>query len=890
MPATERPTQGRVLSWSGDPLLAAKFAPPAVAPALVTRPRLTDALSAGAQGPLTLVTGPAGAGKSAACAGWSRAGAAPGPVAWLTLDPGDGAPGVFWSYVLEALRRAVPGRLSGLPVPACPGRVASSLLVRLAAALEGLAEPVVLVLDGFEKVTGRQVPAGLDFLLAHAGPRFRLVVSSRVDPLLPLHRYRAEGRLTEIRGAALAFTPDETAALLRAHGLGVRDDAVRDEVVEGLARRTEGWAAGLRLCAVALQDAGDPAAFVRSFAASERAVSDYLLTEVLDAQPAGVRELLLRSSILDRVDPAVVDALTGRPGAEGVLERLGRDSVFLEIVPGTDGYRFHPLFAGVLRRRLQIEHPALVPRLHGRAAHLLASAGRPAEALEHAVQAGQWRFAASEAVRGLLVADLLAEPETSRIEQTFSCLPASVPGAEPALVAAACRLIRHDGPGCRARLRPAEDAARQGRPEAVTPEFRLTLALLRLLSVPYGPCEGPAAGEEAAAVAADLTPRPVPEHPGAHPGLEALRLRGLARSLLGCGLLDAARRTLAEAVGVCPPGTAVHLRHTCLGLLALAESADGALTSAEDHALESLAVADRHGLPAGHRSGTGLLALAAVALAQGDAEAARRRAEEAALCPDTRSDPLLRTQEAVLRCRFELAHGRWEAAAAVLAGRAADEEHWPAQQLALARAGVAQARGDHLTAAAALRGGTGAAALVALARSRLAMGSTGRALALLARAENTAHAGLPDRVAARLLRAQAAVAHGEKAAAERLVGDALDAARPERLRRPFIEAGPWLPYLLERSGGAGALRARSGWLTERAPGSGSPFPGPLQPLSARERDVLACVQRMMSADEIAAELGLSVNTVKTHLRSVYRKLCVSRRRDAVERGRELRLL
>lgn len=888
-----------MLSWSGDPLLATKFAPPAVPPALVARTRLLDALSAGVRGPLTLVAGPAGAGKSAACAAWVRAGAAPGPVAWLTLDPGDGAPGVFWSYVVEALRRAVPGRLSDLPVPACPGRVASSLLVRLAAALEGPAEPVVLVLDGFEKVTGRQVPAGLDFLLAHAGAGFHLVVSSRVDPLLPLHRYRAEGRLTEIRGGALAFTPDETALLLRAHDLVVRDEAVRDEVVQGLTRRTEGWAAGLRLCVLALQGCGDPAGFVRSFAASERAVSDYLLTEVLDAQPAGVRELLLRSSILDRVDPAVVDALTGRPGAEAVLERLGRDSVFLEPVPGTDCYRLHPLFAGVLRRRLHLRHPALVPRLHGRAARRLASAGRPAEALQHAVQAGQWRFAASEAVRGLLVTDLLVGPETSRIEQTFSRMPASVSGAEPALVAAACRLVRHDGPGCRARLRPAEDAARQGRPEAVTPEFRLTLALLRLLSLPYGPCEGPGAGEEvgeevgeeAAAVAADPTLRPTAEHIGAHPGLEALRLQGLARTLLGCGPLDAARRTLAEAVGACPPATAVRLRHTCLGLLALAESADGALTAAEDHALGALAVADRHGLPPDLRSGAGHLALAAVALDQGDAEAARRRAEEAARCPDTRSDPLLSTREATLRCQVELAHGRWEAAARVLAGRVSAAEPWPAQQLALARAGVAQARGDHRAAVAALRGGgAGAAALVALARSRLAMGSTGRALALLGRAENTPHAGMADRVAARLLRAQAAVAQGEKATAERLVGDALDAARPQRLRRPFAEAGPWLPYLLERSGGAAALRARSGWLTERAPGNGCPFPGSLQPLSARERDVLACVQRMMSADEIAAELGLSVNTVKTHLRSVYRKLCVSRRRDAVERGRELRLL
>ncbi|MCF3106142.1 helix-turn-helix transcriptional regulator [Streptomyces roseoverticillatus] len=889
MPPTGLPLsgdgRGTALAWSGDPLLAAKFSVPAAPRHHVARHRLLDRVGEGTNGPMTLVTGPAGAGKTALAAAWARDGEPPGPVAWLTLDTHDGAPGVFWSYVVEALGRVLPRLRDGVTMPARPGSVGTSLLTRLAAATEHLPGPVVLVLDGFEKVAGRRVPAGLEFLLGHCGPLLRLVVTSRRDPLLPLHRYRAEDRLTEIRGADLAFTPYEATALLRGHGLRPGDDVAR-----ALTRRTGGWAAGLRLCALALQRTGDPDGFARLFTGTEQAVSGYLLAEVLDALPPATAELLLRASVLDRLHPDLVNALTGRKDAEAVLAGLAHENAFVDPVPGTPWCRVHPLFTEVLRAQLRIRHPGLVPRLHARAARWLAGEGLVTEALEHAAEAGDWQFGASEAVHQLLAGALFTAPGGERVERAFSRMPPSVPGAEPALLAAACRLARHDRAGCRERLAAAERHLRRSGTEP-DPEAGLTHALLRLLCEPQANdgtgLPGPA--EEAARAVSELMGRLPPERIRAHPEIEALRLHGLARAHLGRGRLADARRLCAEAAGACTTQESLPVQHLSLGLLALAESAAGALTSAEDHALRSLLIAGQHSDGPDRRAGAAFVALAAVACERDDQEVAHRRLGQALACRDVHEDPLLAAETAVLRSRLELARGRWETALAGLPGPGAGDAPWPAQRLALARAAAALARGDHEAAVAAVHGvrADGPAPLVALARAHLSAGRTDRSLRLLARAEDSPGLSLPDHVGIQLLRARAALLAGDRATAQRLLGRALDAARPELLRRPFLDSGPWLRHVLDGTGGTDPAHTRGAWLTARGDAG---LPGPAQPLSNRERDVLLCVQRMMSADEIAAELSLSVNTVKTHLRSVYRKLSVSRRREAVERGRELHIL
>ncbi|MBZ6477123.1 helix-turn-helix transcriptional regulator [Streptomyces griseocarneus] len=424
-------------------------------------------------------------------------------------------------------------------------------------------------------------------------------------------------------------------------------------------------------------------------------------------------------------------------------------------------------------------------------------------------------------------------------------------------------------------------------------EVRLAHALLRLLS---GPDEACAEALEASRAVRELVDRAHPALIEAHPELEALRCLGLARALLCAGRADEARRHFAAAVEACSAETTALIRYEALGMLALAEATEGALGAAEDHALRSLALGDRHGLPPGRRTAAHL-ALATVAWERDEPGTARRHLEAAGSCPGVGDDPVTAAWSAVLRCRAEAADGHAEAALAALDAPGPPRGAWAAERLALEHSAVMLADGDAEGAAAALHeaGTDGPALVVALATAHLAAGRTGRALRLAGRAGRSYRLGLPDRVRVGLLRAHAAALGGDGADARRRAGRALDAARPEGLRRPFTEAGAWLRPLLDGPAGHDGASAAP-WPAPGVDGHGvrapapAPVPALVEPLSDREREVLACVARMLSTDEIAAELHLSANTVKTHLRSIYHKLCVSRRRAAVERGRELHIL
>ena len=279
------------------------------------------------------------------------------------LDEYDNRPGVFWSYVVAALRRsgvAVPKALSATT----RGRTAEHLfLLRLASALAAQDPPVTLVLDDFHLITEPRVLNGLDFLLRNAGAGLRLVVSSRADPLLPLHRYRLAGELTEIRAGDLAFTVAEAGLLLARHGCALSADSL-----ECLMRHTEGWAAGLRLAAISLAARRDPDQFVGQLVTEDSALTGYLVQEVLDAQPPEVREVLLSTSILEQVNAEVASELTGNGQAGRILTALAHANAFVQPIGG-GWYRYHPLFAQMLRRKLRLESP-------GRIA-CVAPAGRP---------------------------------------------------------------------------------------------------------------------------------------------------------------------------------------------------------------------------------------------------------------------------------------------------------------------------------------------------------------------------------------------------------------------------------------------------------------------------------------------------------------------------------
>ncbi|THA87085.1 transcriptional regulator [Streptomyces sp. A0592] len=875
-------------------MLTARFTAPAVPKTLVHRPELLRRLTAGVQGPLTLINGPAGSGKTVLTAHWAAVGGrTPRPPLWLTVEPDD-APGVFWAYVLEALHRG------GVQLPAAVGRptraegVTQSFLVRLAAGLaeSESARPVVLVLDQFDTAQPPAMTEGLDFVLRHAAGGLRIVLTSRTDSLLPLHRYRAAGEVAEIRHADLRFTHADAEALLAEHRLEVSQAGIRL-----LVQRTEGWAAGVRLCALAMQRSPDPEAFVRQFAADRTTIADYLLKEVLDAQPPATQDLLLRVSVTDRVHPDLADALTGRDDAARTLAGLARDNAFLEQVDASAWYRLHPLFAEVLRAHLRQRHPGLEQQLHGRAARWLAGTGRLNEAVVQAAAAGDWPFAAGRLVDDLAIGRLFTGLEAEQLNRAFAPLPADAPGAAPALVGAAVRLVVQDLPGYEEAVRRADSRLGPGSGAAA----RLSRAFLGVLA---GRAAGdPAAAERAAADAERLLAQVPAPLVAAHPELRALLLAALGAVRLGAGRLDGAQSALTTAVDACAepatePGPAPGTQYPlcdALGSLALAELLRGRLRQAAEHARASLVVAEQSALPPERRSATGHLVLAGVAVEQDDLPAARSHldlaTETAAAGP--RPEPAAAVQAAVIGARIAVAEGDGGAALAVLARlhpagaapAAGPHSAWAADALAVAASAAHLARGDTEAALQVLDAAPSGRPEHTLARARalLAAGHTEAAARELTGLPADDSPAAPVQVAVCLLGAEIAAARGRTGEARRKLAEAVDLARPEELRRPFAESGPWVRRNLRGTPRPAPLRSR--------PADGSDgCDAVLEALSARETEVLRQAARMLSTEEIAAELYVSANTVKTHLKSIYRKLCVTRRSDAVHRAQDLGLL
>jgi LuxR family maltose regulon positive regulatory protein len=359
-----------------DPILRAKVTAPARPAWLVPRNRLAGRI---AERALTSITGPPGAGKTVAAASWAD-GFDHGPVAWVTLDEFDNDPEVFWSYVLAALRPAgvAPRWAASVLAPGEPGR--RDFLIRVAAELAGHDPPLTLVLDEFHCVTNPAVMAGLAFLLRNARPGLRVVCASRTDPPLPLHRYRLTGDVTEIRARDLAFTVPEAAQLMTQHGVTLPKVSLAD-----LTERSEGWAAGLRMAAMSMADHPDPEQFVKSLVADDSAITAYLVEEVLNTRSPEVRDLLLRTSILDQVNGDIAALLTDGRAASAELEAMARGNAFVQPV-GQGWYRYHNWFRAVLHLKLRCENPRIVAGLHRRAGEWYERNGMPNDAARHATR------------------------------------------------------------------------------------------------------------------------------------------------------------------------------------------------------------------------------------------------------------------------------------------------------------------------------------------------------------------------------------------------------------------------------------------------------------------------------------------------------------------------
>jgi LuxR family maltose regulon positive regulatory protein len=385
------------------PLLTTKLNIPPVRSGLVPRPRLTERLNEGvtrmpSPRKLTLVSAPAGFGKTTLVAEWlthrRASGDAGRPVAWLSLDEEDNDPARFFTYLVAALQTVDPDigqaaqAMLQAPQPPPPEPLLTSLINDVAAT----PRPFVLVLDDYHLIHTLPIHRQLAFLLEHQPPQMHLVIASREDPPLPLSRLRARGQAREIRRADLQFTPEETAEFLQQ----VARQELPPRDVAALQRRTEGWAAGLQLLALSIRGRDDVLQLVRSFTGSHRYVLDYLIEEVFEQQSAEAQDFLLKTAILDRFTAALCDAVTGRNDGRAVLLALDQANLFIvRLDESRQWYRYHRLFADLLRHRLEVASTHELAQLHRRASRWYAANGLPADAVQHALAGSDWERAAT---------------------------------------------------------------------------------------------------------------------------------------------------------------------------------------------------------------------------------------------------------------------------------------------------------------------------------------------------------------------------------------------------------------------------------------------------------------------------------------------------------------
>jgi LuxR family maltose regulon positive regulatory protein len=868
--------------------------PPAWA---VRRPQIDKLIADGARGPLTTVTGPAGSGKTMAIALWAAVDSDAATLVWISLDDYDNRPKVFWSYVVAALQRA------GIAIPrvgpaAGRGAVDHVFLLRLASVLAAQDPPVVLVLDDLHLVTEQDTLDGLAYVLRNATPGLRLVVSSRMDPLLPLHKYRLTGELTEIRADDLAFSVPETGLLMARQRI-----TLSTEGLERIVGRTEGWAAGVRLAAISLEGHPDPEQFAKEFDAEESAVTSYLVDEVLNAQPASIREFLLRTSILNRVCADVARELTDDEQAPDVLPILARANAFVRPA-GHGWYRYHSLFTAVLRLKLRCEYPGQVAALHQRAARWFQRNGSLNEAVRHAAESGDWPLAARIALDEFAIGQLI-EPRGSRsLAEGFRRMPAEPAWVEPEplLVEAAIELSGAVGAPGTAALEAAERAL-ECLPAGEQIPARLAAAQIRLaLSRRIGDLDAAkAATAKAGALLAELPACRVARHPE----IQAQVQSGRGMVEFWSGDLDQATATFRAAIAAAVPPGGMYERGECLGYLALIEALRGRLSHVVELAGLATAAAESgsEGL-AEFTSPAATVALAYVHLERNELRQAHGQLRLADSALRIAPDKLVGAIACLVAARCQLAEGSTRAASDMI-GRARQgwlPPRWVEHRLTLVQSRVCAVAGDVKSAVDLAERAEPQSALdatVTLAQAWLAAGdhqAAGRALAT-----GAARAGRPPEpvhLEGWLVDAQLSYGGGDGVRGRRSLEEALRLGKPERRRLAFALERAWIRPVLRRDPELAHayqdLLEPGQMITSRIPAqrvkTGQAALMIVEPLSEREREVLRLLSGMLSTAEIGTEMYISVNTVKTHLRSIYRKLSAAHRGEAVRRARELQLI
>ncbi len=915
----------------GSPLLATKFHVPAKRATFVPRRRLTERLDLGAAARLTLVSAPAGFGKTTLLADWLCAAAAGGrAVAWLSLDQRDNDPAVFWTYVIAAVRKAVPelGEAGAVALAASPADGAA-IVGGLTADLDAVEHDLVLVLDDYHLIDATAIQDGLAFLIDRLPPRIQLVVGTRADPRLPLARLRGRGDLVEIRATDLRFTAEEVAAYLT----GAMGLALTAHDVTALEGRTEGWIVALQLAALSLQGREDAAGFIETFAGDDRFVVDYLVEEVLHLQTESVRRFLLQTSILSRLTGPLCDAVTGDTDGAAMLETLERTNLF--VVPLDDQrrwYRYHHLFADMLTARLRDEAPTAIPSLHRRASDWYAGEGNLPAAVRHAMLCDDPTRTA-ELVE-LAAPTMFRDREEATVRGWLDALPRDVITSRPAL---AIHFVgAHVASGDFEGIEPYLDAAERvlalethaEHAAPVDPILRMIPGMVFAYRAAIAQSRGDMAGAAAHARRAfELADADDHLARGAAAGLA-----GLASWTIGD--LVAARESWTQAVASLD--RADHAADAMGGSIALGDilAAQGHLADAVDLFTSRLARVAATSTPAIRGVGDMHVGLARLLCERGDVAAAKEHLDAERALGEAAGMP-----QNPYRSRVAAAYVAWAEADLTAAAHLLDDaervyagDFFPnVRPIPAMRARVWISQGREVQALAWARGrGLGVDddlsylseyEHVTLALALVAQGSKPRADAALADAalSDAALSGTALVDAARLLaRLRLAAEAGSRTGsvieilvvevlAQQAIGDtaaalgalrrAVTLAEPGHYIRTFANVGDALVAPLKAMAKEGSapeyvrqLLAAIGSTTGVSSDVQRRGQGVFEPLSDRELDVLRMLRSDLTGPEIARVLFVSVNTLRTHTKSIFTKLGVNNRRAAVRVADELGLV
>lgn len=877
------------------PLVATKLNLPVLRHGVVVRPRLRQLLDRGSQARLTLVSAPAGFGKTTLLADWLANAAGPGGlVAWLSLDEGDNEPSLFWTHLAAAIQAAFARAGKGFPDLPASGQVDQGTVAILLNQLTAMATPIVVILDDLHLVDRPDIHEQLGFFIEHLPPHVHVVISTRADPGLPLARLRVRRDLVEIRSSDLRFTPDEVVAYLK-DAAGV---ALSPADAATLEAKTEGWIAALQLAVLSLEGRDDPTAFIEDFAGTGRYIVDYLVEEVLARLPDDLRQFLVATSALRRMSAPLCDFVLGEAGgSRPMLDRLERQNLFLvPLDTHRQWFRYHHLFADVLLAHLDAEQAQALPGIHRRASAWFEASGERAEAIHHALAAQDLEWAAD------LIERALPQVRKHRQEALFrswmKAIPDAIVQSRPNLAVGYAGILVSLGAfeGVEERLFAAEtEGAKLDNPEALFAQvelYRTALAQAR------GDIEG--AAHHARRV---LALAPADDH----------LARASAAGFLGIVSWTAGQ--LEDAIGFwteCRDGlrNQGHIADVQGTTIALADirMTQGRLDDAERACAQALDFANQNGGAVARGTADIHASLAMLHLERGALESAREHLARSGELGEAFGLPQYPYRLRVAQAGLALAEGRPTDALTLLleAERHYVSDFFPNVRPVPALVANAQIRLGHLDEADRWLRAAGVTVddapsylrefeHITLARLLIAHGgeAIGTALGLIDRLSDDAARGGrgASLITLSILAALAHQARHDTRSALQSLRRAISLAEAEAIRRPFLDEAERLAGLLTQ---LSKPERATPFVSSLVPPTGIPsppkatsHPALIEPLSDRESDVLRMLRSDLSGPDIARELAISLNTLRTHTRNIFEKLGVNSRRAAVRRAEEM---